>query len=420
MTGGAWREFFSGDGGRTVLNPLNPSTVFITFVYGGIYRFDNHGDSFIATVGSNSAFGESDAAPRMAFFPPFTGNGVNSNLYFGTWRLFVSDNLGASWSAPGGTFDQTKGGADVLSALAVARGNANVIYSGSRQGRAMLSSDGGANWTNISAGIPNRSITGLTVHTTDPATAYLTVSGYGTGHVFKTTNGGASWTDIGGNLPDVPVNALLIDPLNSGTLYVGTDVGVFRSDTGGGNWATFNAGMPPVIVTALAAHPGGLIQAATFGRGVYELAGPTCNYSLTSNSQNFAAAGGAGIINLTTTSNCNWSATSNAAWISVANSHGVGSGAISFSVEANANSNQRIGTINVAGQTFTVTQTGGAACNLSLADHGWANLERPAQRGRLRARGRQFGGSVHVHGRCRTANRHSVELGGVQCLCAVD
>ncbi|HNG33043.1 MAG TPA: BACON domain-containing carbohydrate-binding protein, partial [Blastocatellia bacterium] len=366
LTGGVWREFFSGDGGRTVLNPLNPSTVFITFVYGGIYRFDNNGDSFIATVGSNSTFGESDAAPRIAFFPPFTGNGVNSNLYFGTWRLFVSTDLGANWTAPGGTFDQTKGGSDVLSALAVARGNTNVIYSGSRQGRAMISNDGGASWTNISTGIPNRSITSLTVHPTDAAMAFLTVSGYGTGHIFKTLNGGVNWTDISGNLPDIPVNALLIDPLNSATLYAGTDIGVFRSDTGGGTWAGFNSGMPPVIVTALAAHPSGLIQAATFGRGVYELAGPTCNYSLSPTSQNFAAAGGAGTINLTTTSNCNWSATSNAAWISIANSHGVGSGAINFSVEANANSNQRTGAITIGDQTFNITQSGGTACNLSL------------------------------------------------------
>ena len=363
---GAWREFFSGDGGRTVLNPLNPSTVFITFVYGSIYRFENNGDSFSATVGSNATFGEPDSGARIAFYPPFTGNGVNANLYFGTYRLFVSSNLGDSWTAPGGTFDQTKGGSDVLSALCVARGNTNVIYSGSRQGRAMISTNGGADWTDISTGIPNRSITSLTMHPTDPATAYLTVSGYGTGHIFKTTNSGNLWTDISGNLPNIPANTLLIDPLNSSTLYIGTDIGVFRSDNSGGTWATFTTGMPPVVVMALASHSSGLIQAATFGRGIYELPSPVCAYNIGPASQNFTAAGGLGTVNVTTGSTCGWTAVSNAPWITVTNgSNGNGSGAVSYAVQVNANSNQRTGTITVAGQTFTVTQAGGTACSLA-------------------------------------------------------
>jgi hypothetical protein len=56
------------------------------------------------------------------------GNGVNSNLYFGTFRLYVSTNRGTSWIAPGGTLDLTKGGTDKLSAIGVGRSNTNVIY----------------------------------------------------------------------------------------------------------------------------------------------------------------------------------------------------------------------------------------------------------------------------------------------------
>ena len=43
--------------------------------------------------------GEFGRTPR---FGQFTGNGVDSKLYFGTWRLFISTNRGNSWNAPGG------------------------------------------------------------------------------------------------------------------------------------------------------------------------------------------------------------------------------------------------------------------------------------------------------------------------------
>lgn len=362
----AWREYFGGDGGRTVINPLNPSIIFATYVYGTIFRFDSNGDSFTSTVADNSTFGEPASGQRIAFYPPFTGNGVNANLYFGTYRLFVSTNLGASWTPPGGSFDQTKGGSDVLSALSVARSNSNVIYSGSRQGRAMVSINGGTSWTDISTGIPNRSITSITVHPTDPATAYLTVSGYGTGHIFKTTNSGTNWTDISGSLPNIPANALLIDPLNANTIYAGTDIGVFRSDTGGTNWATFNSGLPPVIVMAFASQASGLIQLGSYGRGVYELSGTACTYNITPTSQSFTAAGGANTVNLTTNSLCAWTATSNLSWITITNSNGIGSGAVGYVVQVNASGNQRTGTLTIAGQTFTVTQAGGVACSLAL------------------------------------------------------
>jgi photosystem II stability/assembly factor-like uncharacterized protein len=272
---GQWREFISGDGGNCVIDAVTPTTVFSTYVFGTIFRFTNNGDTFEQTVGTNATFGEPNTNPRIAFYPPFTGNGVNSNLYFGTWRLFTSTNLGNNWTPPAGTLDLTKGitanGPDVLSAIGVSRSNTNFIYTGSAQGRAMVSTNGGTSWTDITAGLPDRFIKSITVSPTNPATAYLTLSGFRSGHVFRTTNTGGTWTDISGNLPDIPTNALLIDPLNANTIYLGTDIGIFRTTTGGNTWASFNSGLPPVIVNSVAAQSSGLIQAATYGRGAYEL-----------------------------------------------------------------------------------------------------------------------------------------------------
>jgi hypothetical protein len=135
----------------------------------------------------------------------------------------------------------------------------------------MNSQDAGKTWTDISAGVPNRSVTSISVDASNVSVAYLTVSGYFSGHVFKTINSGASWADISGNLPDIPTSALLVDPVNPNILYAGTDIGVFRSGVGGTSWEDFNNGMPPAPVFAMVAQPSGLIRLATYGRGAYEL-----------------------------------------------------------------------------------------------------------------------------------------------------
>ncbi|HEX7957534.1 MAG TPA: Calx-beta domain-containing protein, partial [Pyrinomonadaceae bacterium] len=268
-----WDMFSGSDGGACLFNPLNPVVLFGTYYSAWVNRFHVSGANILyeKQVGTFSTWGESTTNTRIAFYPPLAGNGVDQRIYFGSWRLFVSSNLGDTWTAPAGTLDLTKGGKDVLTAIGVSRSNTNVIYTGSAQGRAMASSDGGASWKDVTAGLPNRFVEKIVVDPSNPSVVYLCVSGFGTGHVFRTVDGGATWADVSGNLPNVPTNALLLDPSNPQVVYAGTDIGVFRSATGGGAWESFNEGLPPVPVTAFAAQAGGRIQLATYGRGAYEL-----------------------------------------------------------------------------------------------------------------------------------------------------
>ncbi|MGA9768716.1 MAG: hypothetical protein WBV94_06735 [Blastocatellia bacterium] len=275
---GVWGEVSTGDGGHVVINPTDPSMAFLTYIRGAIFRYRDNGRFFEVQVGFDDLFGEPlGGGARIAFYAPFTGNGIDPTLYFGSWRLFKSTDLGNSWFAPAGDLDLTKGITekfpDVLSAIGVARSNTNFIYTGSFQGRVMVSRDAGVTWTDITQGLPDRSITSIKVDPAAPSTAFITFSGFKTGHIFKTTDTGATWQDISGNLPDIPTNALLLDPLNPDTLYAGTDIGVFRSISGSANWKPFNDGLPPVIVQDFSAQADGLIQLATYGRGAYEIVG---------------------------------------------------------------------------------------------------------------------------------------------------
>ena len=145
-TGTNWTEFSGGDGGKLVINPLNPSMVYHSYVEGSISRSLNNGTTNNVEIADATLLGEPAAGGRIDFYPPIVGNGVNASLYVGTYRLWRCDNCDdttrsidngnpPTWTAPGGTFDQTKANGDTLSAIAVARSNNQVIYTGSRDGR---------------------------------------------------------------------------------------------------------------------------------------------------------------------------------------------------------------------------------------------------------------------------------------------
>lgn len=266
----------AGEGKDIVIDGVDPSIIYFSDIYCTLIRSKNNGRTYEGLIGSNQIFGEPDNAARVAWTAPLAGNGRDSTIYFGTWRLFKSTDRGAVWTKPGGDTDLTKGvspqfGADVLSVIRVAPADPNVIYTGSALGHAMVSTNGGASWADITQDLPDRSITQITIDNTNPAVAYLTLSGYRTGHVYKTTDYGAHWANMSGNLPDAPANALLIDPLDPSVILVGTDIGLFRSLAGGNVWSAFNNGLPPAIISGLTSQTTGLIQLSTYGRGVYEL-----------------------------------------------------------------------------------------------------------------------------------------------------
>ena len=94
--------------------------------------------------------------------------------------------------------------------------------------------------------------------------------------------------------------------------------------------------------------------------------GVTCNFSLSSGNQNFPASGGSGTVNVNTTAGCAWTAASNAPFITVTSgASGDGPGVVGFSVAANTGS-ARNGTMKIAGQTFTVNQSGGTPGTVAI------------------------------------------------------
>lgn len=265
---GSWFELITGDYG-SILFDVNDDENFATnYIRGNIFAMGHGGNSWTGTLATDATFGEG-SQPRIAFIAPFEQLRALNALYFGTWRLFVSLDFGLTWNATAGMTDLTRGGSDTLGAIGLSRSDPSVIYTGSYQGRVMVTATGGVTWDDVSDGLPDRAVRAIAVDPADPDVAWAGFSGYAAEHVWRTDDGGASWQSVSDGLPDVPVNALVIDPKDAAVVYAGTDIGVFRYD--GSRWSYFSAGMPPVIVTDFDVTASGRIVAATHGRGAYEL-----------------------------------------------------------------------------------------------------------------------------------------------------
>src|SRR5262249_38473895 len=85
-----------------------------------------------------------------------------------------------------------------------------------------------------------------------------------------------------------------------------------------------------------------------------------CTYVLTPTFSNFSSSAGSGSFQLTTDAfRCGWAAVANAGWITITStSSGIGSGVITFTVDANPSPSYRKGTITVGHQTFAIKQKG--------------------------------------------------------------
>jgi hypothetical protein len=94
-----------------------------------------------------------------------------------------------------------------------------------------------------------------------------------------------------------------------------------------------------------------------------------CSYSITPQELTVNAAGGSGSITVATAAGCPWNSLSNESWIEVVQgASSSGSGSMRFIVDRTTGP-ARIGTLVIAGQAFTVTQTTGCSYQVAPTVH---------------------------------------------------
>jgi photosystem II stability/assembly factor-like uncharacterized protein len=153
-----------------------------------------------------------------------------------------------------------------------------VIWTGSDDGRIMLTKDYGATWTDQSVipGVPkDRCISRVEPSHHADGTCYVSLTRYRNDdrkpYIFKTTDYGKTWENITNNLPESgSVHVVIESSRNKHLLFCGTEFGLFASLDGGKTWTRMKGGMPTVPVHDLIIHPRERdLVVGTHGRSIF-------------------------------------------------------------------------------------------------------------------------------------------------------
>jgi len=274
-TGGLsdWQIIYGGDGFQPLVHATNTNIIYALSQNGNLAKSTNNGVTF------DNVTGNITSSDRNNWDTPITFDPQNSEIiFYGTQRLWKSINGASSWTAISPDLTTGSGGGNLrfgtITCIDVSPINSDIIIVGTDDSQIWVTSDGGANWNNVSSTLPNLWTTKVLADRDVPSSFYVAFSGYrygaNLGHIFKSTDNGATWIDIGSDLPDIPVNDIVKD--QNANLFAGTDIGVFASYNDGLNWFSFGNNIPNAVVTDLHIQEADqLLYAATYGRSAYQI-----------------------------------------------------------------------------------------------------------------------------------------------------
>jgi len=274
-TGGLsdWTIINGGDGFEPLVDPTNTNVIYALSQFGNLVKSTNDAASFNLVLN-----GINPAEPRN-WDTPITFDPNNSQtMYIGTNRVYRSTDAADNWTAisPDLTNGPPTGNLvfGTVITIDVSPLDSDIIYAGTDDGNVWGTNDGGSNWNLLSTTLPDRWVTKVLASRDDANTVYVTFSGYrygeDNGHVYRSVDQGANWVDISAGLPDIPVNDIVKDSF--GNLFLGTDIGVLGSGDEGATWQPVGDNMPSVVVPDMYIHEASdYLYVGTYGRSSYKL-----------------------------------------------------------------------------------------------------------------------------------------------------
>ena len=254
-----WDHIADGDGGDCSVNHDSPDTIYHTFYGMLVQRSGDRGANW-TSIGPPVP-----ANYNALFYPPLEVCGTTVGR--AGQSMWLSRNSGAAWveqAIPGNTV-----------ATAMHAPNADTVFVGCANGTIFRFDFTAGAWSNAVALTTPRAgawISDIAVDAANLNRVWATSTFTGGGRVFRSDNGGTNWTDVSAGLPNLPINSVEIHPSQPNRAWVAADLGVWQTTDAGAHWSGFSLGLPNVLVEDLEYHPyARVLRAGTRNRGVWEI-----------------------------------------------------------------------------------------------------------------------------------------------------
>lgn len=294
-----WYVPLGADGYGSLYDPQDNNTAYMETQQGNLQRLN------VATgelMGIRPQPAPGDAPERWNWDSPIhISPHDHSRIYFGSQRLWQSNNRGDSWKAISEDLttntnryelalmdrvwsvdDLYDNGAmskyATLTAISESPQVEGLLYTGSDDGLIHVSEDGGQNWrrSNIPK-LPARSfINDIEASPLEADVVFSVVDAHKFGdyapYIFMSEDRGKIWKSISGDLPSSTIVwAIKQDHMDANLLFIGAEDGLYFSYNKGINWVKLK-GAPTIPFRDIATHNRDHdLVGATFGRGFYIL-----------------------------------------------------------------------------------------------------------------------------------------------------
>lgn len=246
-----WDHRLGGDGFQVLFDYNDAGTGYAMTQNGSIYYHD-WGDWYNWNYFTYGI----DDNDRRSWDMPLIMSKTNSNvLYTGTYRIYKVENAPyEDWYT---ISEDLTDGIDsryyIISAIEESAFNTAHLFAGTSDGNVWRTSDGGTNWQNITADLPERFVSSIKTSPDNENVVFIAHTGYKVNdyipHIHISEDNGDTWTDISGNLPQFAINDMyILENYNDSVIFTATDGGVYASITKGGEWIRIGNNMPLIQV----------------------------------------------------------------------------------------------------------------------------------------------------------------------------
>jgi len=303
ITNNDWFVLLGGDGHQPATEPGNPDIVYAQSQQGNIHRVDRTtGEAVFIKPYS----GLDEQYERFNWDSPILVSSHDpKRLYFGSQRVWRSDDRGDSWAAISGdlTLNQERMSLPIMgkkqswdaawdvfamstyntiTSLSESPLDENYIYVGTDDGLIHSTTNNGIDWFSVSVdklpNVPKTSfVNDIKADLHDINVVYVALDNHKFGdynpYLYKSINGGKTWKPIVNGLPKgTLVWRIVQDHIDPNLLFLATEYGLYFSNNQGEKWIKFSNGLPTISIRDLAIQKReNDLVLATFGRGFYVL-----------------------------------------------------------------------------------------------------------------------------------------------------